>query len=89
MRFARRAPAAEHTLYTEPFSGAEVPDAEAKVRELVAGIERGVFWPASDRREYRWHFSHLILGSPEDSVASGWIKDQERRLSEPRPETAG
>lgn len=74
---------ADHTLYTEPFSGAEVPEAEEKVRELIAGIERGVFWPASEGREYSWHFSHLIFGSPEESVASGWIKDQERRLAAP------
>ena len=57
---------AEQTLYTDPFSGAEVPQAEEKVRELIDGIERGVFWPASDAREYnkrlavngnRWNMS--------------------------------
>ena len=39
---------AADTCYSESFSGADVPDAEAKVKELVDGIERGVFWPAAD-----------------------------------------
>ena len=71
---------AEQTLYTEPFSGAEVPQAEEKVRDLIDGIERGVFWPASDTCEYKWDFEHLIFGSPEESVSSDWLADQKRRL---------
>ena len=70
-------------MQAEGGAGAEVPEAEDKVRELIAGIERGVFWPASDTCEYGWHFKHLIFGSPEESVASCWIKDQERRLADP------
>jgi len=76
------AKSAEETAYTEPFSGAEVPEAEEKVKELVDGIERGVFWPASSTCEYRWDFAHLVFGSPEESVAPDWIADQERRLAE-------
>jgi ATP-dependent helicase/nuclease subunit B len=72
---------AEQTLYTEPFSGAEVPQAEEKVRDLIDGIERGVFWPASDTCEYKWDFGHLVFGSPEESVSSRWIADQKRRLT--------
>ena len=75
------AKSAEETRYTEPFSGAEVPDAEAKAKELIAGIESGIFWPASDTREYRWDFGHLVFGTPAESVESRWIADQERRLA--------
>ena len=74
------AKAAADACYTEPFSGAEVPEAEAKVKELVAGIERGVFWPASDTRQWRFDFEDWIFNSPEESVAPAWIEDQKRRL---------
>ena len=78
------AKSAEETRYTEPFSGAEVPDAEGKVKELIDGIERGIFWPATDAQAYRWDFAHLVFGSPAESVASDWIADQERRLLQER-----
>ena len=71
---------AEETCFSEPFSGAEVPDAEVKVKELVGGIERGVFWPAADTAEWQWDFKDWIFGSPAESVDPVWIADQERRI---------
>lgn len=72
--------AAADACYTEPFPGAEVPEAEAKVKELVAGIEHGVFWPASDTRQWRFDFEDWIFNSPEESVAPAWLEDQQRRV---------
>ena len=74
------AKSAEETCYSEPFSGEDVPDAEAKVKELVDGIERGVFWPATDTSEWRWDFADWMFNSPEESVDPAWIADQLRRL---------
>ncbi len=74
------AKAAADTCYSESFSGADVPDAEAKVKELVDGIERGVFWPAADTSEWRWDFADWIFNSPEESVDPAWIEDQKRRI---------
>ena len=68
------------TCYSESFSGADVPDAEAKVKELVDGIERGVFWPATDTSEWRWDFADWIFNSPEESVDPAWIADQLHRI---------
>lgn len=68
------------TCYSESFLGADVPDAEAKVKELVDGIERGVFWPATDTSEWRWDFADWIFNSPEESVDPAWIADQLRRV---------
>lgn len=70
---------AADTLFSEPFTGADLPEAEAKARELIDGIERGVFWPASPTAEYRYDFGRLIFNSPEESVSPAWIEDQLRR----------
>ena len=74
------AKAAADTCYSESFSGADVPDAEAKVKELIDGIERGVFWPATDTSEWRWDFADWIFNSPEESVDPAWIADQLHRI---------
>ena len=71
---------AADTCYSESFSGADVPDAEAKVKELIAGIERGIFWPAATEPEWKWDFADWIFNSPAESVYPDWIEDQERRL---------
>ncbi len=71
---------ADETCYSPPFSGEEVPDAETMVAKLVAGIERGVFWPAAETSEWKWDFKDWIFGSPGESVDPAWIADQERRL---------
>ncbi|MBR1921765.1 MAG: PD-(D/E)XK nuclease family protein, partial [Kiritimatiellae bacterium] len=76
---------AEETKYTEPFTGADVPDAEAKIRELVDRIERGIFWPPADvpasAAEWRFDFADWIFNSPAESVDAAWLADQERRLA--------
>ena len=71
---------AADTCYSESFLGADVPDAEAKVKELIAGIERGIFWPAATEPEWKWDFADWIFNSPAESVDPDWIEDQERRL---------
>jgi len=83
---------ADETRYTDPFSGAEVPEAEAKARELVDGIERGVFWPPSevsaDKSEWRWDFADWIFNTPGESVDAAWLADQKRRIADAAAETA-
>ena len=73
---------ADTTLFTGPMNGAYVPEAEAKVREIVAAIERGVFWPPSPRNEWQWDFADWIFNSPEESVDATWLKDQLARGGE-------
>ena len=70
----------ETTLFTGPMNGAFVPEAEAKVRELIDGIERGVFWPPSPKNDWQWDFAGWIFNTPEDSVDAAWLADQKRRL---------
>ena len=73
---------AETTLFTGPMNGAFVPEAEAKVRELIDGIERGVFWPPSPKAVWRWDFGGWIFNTPEESVDPVWLADQRRRTEE-------
>ena len=70
---------ADTTLFTEPMNGAFVPEAEAKVRELIDRIERGIFWPPSPKDAWRWDFADWIFNTPEESVDADWIKDQVTR----------
>ena len=70
---------AETTLFTGPLNGAYVPEAEAKVRELVDRIERGIFWPPSSRSDWRYDFGDWIYNTPEESVDEAWLADQKRR----------
>ncbi len=79
-RYCVLAKSAEETRFTEPFVGADLPEAEAKVKSLIDGIEHGIFWPAGADAAYNWDFSHLVFNSPEESVSQAWIKDQKRRL---------
>ena len=73
---------ADTTLFTGPMNGAFVPEAEAKVRELVDKIERGIFWPPSPKNAWRWDFEDWILGDPKDSVDPAWLADQKKRAEE-------
>lgn len=71
--------------YSEPISGALVPDAEAKVKELLSKMDRGIFWPPGEKRsggkaEWEFGFADWMAGTPADSVSAQWIADQERRL---------
>ena len=67
------------TLFTGPMNGAYVPEAEAKVRELIDRIERGIFWPPSPKDAWRWDFEGWIFNTPEESVDAAWLADQRRR----------
>ena len=69
-------------LFSEPMGGGLVPEAEVRARELIALMERGVFWPPSTKACWRYDFEPWIFGSPADSVSPAWIADQERRLAE-------
>ena len=73
---------AETTFFTGPMNGAYVPEAEAKVRELIDRIERGIFWPPSPKDAWRWDFADWIFNTPEESVDAAWLADQARRLSD-------
>ena len=53
---------------------------EAKVRELVNRIERGIFWPPAATKEWQYDYADWLYPSPERSVAEDWISDQQRRL---------
>ena len=70
------------TLFTGPMNGAYVPEAEAKVRELIDRIERGIFWPPSPKDAWRWDFESWIFNTPEESVDAAWLADQKRRSEE-------
>ena len=71
---------AETTLFTGPMNGAFVAEAEAKVRELIDRIERGIFWPPSPKDAWRWDFASWIFNTPEESVDPAWLADQRRRV---------
>ena len=53
------------------------------MKELVDGIERGVFCPpaelSAEKAEWRFDFKDWIFNSPEESVAPAWIADQQKR----------
>lgn len=70
----------ETTLFTGPMNGAYVSEAEAKVRELIDGIERGIFWPPSPKDAWRWDYQAWIFNTPEESVDAAWLADQLARL---------
>ncbi|MBQ0032845.1 MAG: PD-(D/E)XK nuclease family protein, partial [bacterium] len=70
------------TLFTGPMNGAFVAEAEAKVRELIDKIERGIFWPPSPKDAWRWDFKDWIFNTPEESVDPAWLADQKRRSEE-------
>ena len=73
---------ADTTLFTGPMNGAFVAEAEAKVRDLIDRIERGIFWPPSPKDAWRWDFADWIFNTPEDSVDPAWLADQEKRRKE-------
>ena len=73
---------AETTLFTDPMTGAFVPEAEAKVRVLIDKIERGIFWPPGPKDVWHWDFAEWIFNTPEESVDEAWLADQKRRAEE-------
>ena len=70
----------ETTLFAGPMNGAFVPEAEAKVRELIDRIERGIFWPPSPQDAWKWDFGTWIFKTPEESVDAAWLADQRARI---------
>ena len=72
---------ADDVVFTLPFSGAYVPEAEAIVRDLVGRIERGIFWPPATTREWRYDYADWLYPSPEESVDENWIADQVNRVA--------
>ena len=72
---------AETTLFSPPMNGAYVPEAEKKVRDIIARIEAGVFWPPSPNRDWQWDYADWIFNSPEESVDETWLADQLARIA--------
>lgn len=71
----------EQVGFAPPFTGAELPEAEAEIRRLRSRIEAGIFWPPSDTGEWRFNYDDWLKPDPRVSVSAEWIADQERRLS--------
>ena len=69
----------DDVLFTEPMGGGYVPEAEALLRELVAKIERGVFWPPAPTKEWQYDYKAWLQPGPEASVSAAWIADQVAR----------
>ena len=76
---------ADDVVFTEPFSGAYVPEAESIVRSLIERIERGIFWPPAVTDEWIYDYSDWLYPAPEQSVDEDWIADQKSRLDEVGP----
>ena len=70
----------DDVVFTEPMNGGYVPEAEALVRELIAKIERGIFWPPTVTNEWQYDYADWLAPRPEESVSEAWIADQEMRL---------
>ena len=73
---------ADDVVFTEPFGGAYVPEAEAEVRGLIGRIERGIFWPPGATKEWQYDYADWLYPSPELSVDEDWIADQRRRIED-------
>lgn len=76
---------AEETLFSKPIPGELVPEAEAKARELLSRMDRGIHWPPGkngQKADWEFHFADWFSGDPAQSVREEWIADQERRLEE-------
>jgi len=71
---------ADDVLFTKPVSGEAVPAAEVEVRRLIERMERGIYWPPSNEQEWRYSFADWLSPSPQETVDSDWIADQEARL---------
>ena len=73
---------ADDVVFTAPFSGAYVPEAESIVRRLIDRIERGIFWPPASTGEWTYDYSDWLCPAPEQSVDEDWLADQRKRLDE-------
>ena len=71
---------ADDVKFTEPFQGGMVASAEAKIRELIPLIERGIFWPPGKSGEWKWDYEDWIGPDPAETIDEEWIGDQEKRV---------
>ena len=67
---------ADDVLFTEPFGGGCLPQAEEEVKRLLPLIERGIFWPPSPAEEWKFDFGDWLSPAPEETVDEAWIADQ-------------
>jgi len=72
---------ADDVTFSDPLGWSYVPEAEAKVRELVDGIEHGIFWPPSPSKEWQYDYEDWLSPSPEETVDADWIADQLARAA--------
>lgn len=80
---------ADDVVFTEPVGGGYLPDAEAAIKALLPRIERGIFWPPSSTRDWRWDYKDWLEPSPEETVDEDWIADQRTRLNDWAAHTSG
>ena len=71
---------ADDVKFTEPFQGGMVSSAEAKIRELIPLIEKGIFWPPGKSGEWKWDYEDWIGPDPAETIDEEWIGDQNMRL---------
>lgn len=67
---------ADDVKFTEPFQGGMVASAEAKIRELIPLIEKGIFWPPGKSGEWKWDYEDWIGPDPAETIDEDWIADQ-------------
>ena len=67
---------ADDVKFTEPFQGGMVASAEAKIRELIPLIEKGIFWPPGKGGEWKWDYDDWIGPDPAETIDEDWIADQ-------------
>lgn len=71
---------AEETGFAEPMSADSWQvDADNLVRQLLANIRKGVFWPPSPKDVWRWDYAGILYDRPELSVNGEWLADQMER----------
>ncbi len=71
---------AEATIFTKPFDAAGYQaDAKSLVCRLLADIRRGLFWPPSPKKEWKYEYAGLFFDTPEASVVDAWLEDQASR----------
>lgn len=70
---------ADDVVFTEALGGGYLPDAEAEIRRLLPRIERGIFWPPSPTREWRYDYADWLSPSPGETVDEAWLADQATR----------
>ena len=73
---------AASTCFTTPFDTVGYQaDAENLVRQLLADIRHGIFWPPSPEKAWKFAYAGLIFNTPEESVSEAWLNDQKTRVA--------